>query len=145
MALAEAFGAGAQLSAFDCYRVALCGDINPAPLWRTHAHYDAAFELARFVGRIDRGAKTLLTWHHVAAMERALTEAPNGENAELTKMHDNIRSSIDAHFGIACFRELLQQSRETGGVVAVDRQTRRLRCRTDISMKTQATGWRGAR
>lgn len=139
-ALTKAFAGGARFSALDCYRVALFADINPAPLWRAHAHYASVFELGRFVGRVDRGAKALLPSHHQEAMDQALAGLPIGEDAELATMQENIRSGIEVHFGVARFQKLLEEARKTGGVIAVDRQSRRLRCRTDIGLSARVLG-----
>jgi hypothetical protein len=139
-ALTKAFEAGARFSALDCYRVALFADINPAPLWRSHAHYDRLFELGRFIGRIDRGAKALLPSYHQEAMARALAGVPIGEDAELATMRDNIRSGIEVHFGVTRFHKALEEARRTGGVIAVDRQSRRLRCRTDVGLSARVRG-----
>ena len=139
-ALTKAFAAGARFSSWDCYRVALFADINPAPLWRAHAHCASVFELGRFVGRVDRGAKALLPSYHQEAMDQALAGLPIGKEAELATMHDNIRSAIEVHFGVARFQKLLEEARRTGGVIAVDRQSRRLRCRTDMGLSARVRG-----
>lgn len=139
-ALTKAFAAGARFSSWDCYRVALFADINPAPLWRAHAHYASVFELGRFIGRVDRGAKALLPSRYQEAMEQVLAGLPIGEDTELATMHENIRSGIEVHFGVARFQKLLEEARRTGGVIAVDRQSRRLRCRTDVGLSARVRG-----
>jgi hypothetical protein len=141
-AFAEAFDAGVRLDASDCYRFAIFGDINPAPLWREPARYARIYELARFIGRVDRGAKAVLTGHHQEIMREALESVDASEDLALAAMYDEVRSSIELHFGVARFQEILGKAREANGIGVVDRRSRRLRCRTDIGMQTRATGWR---
>ena len=111
-----------------------------SPLWRAAAHYASVFELGRFVGRVDRGAKALLPSYHQEAMEQVLAGLPIGQDAELATMHDNIRSAVETHFGVVRFQKLLEEARRTGGVIAVDRQSRRLRCRTDVGLSARVHG-----
>lgn len=141
LAVAEAFQHDPQFEALDCYRVALFADINPAPIWRAHAHYAHVFELARFIGHIDRGAKALLVpGPHSQTLEQALADTYSSADTALAAMYENIRSSIDVHFGIARFREMLRHAQESEGVLVVDRRSRRLRCRADVDRKMRILG-----
>lgn len=139
-ALVKAFGAGARLSALECHRVAEFADINPAPIWREHAQYAHIYELGRFVGRVDRGAKAVLTWHHHDSMQQALDGVGADEDSTLARMYEDIRSSIELHFGAARFRKMIAKARRERGTVVADRRSRRLRCRRDTALKARVFG-----
>jgi len=138
-AVVEAFRANSQFGAWDCYQVAMFADISPGPLWRAQADYTPIFELGRFVGRIDRGAMALLTSYHFQSMEQVLVRG-RVKDVEFSKMNDNVVSAIDMHFGVERFRKMIQRAATTGGVIAVERQTRRLRCRRDVGPMTRLRG-----
>lgn len=139
-AFAEAFRAGVALDSLECFRLAMAADINPAPLWRAHSQYAQVFELARFVGRVDRGGLALLPLNHVASIERALVDTSAEIGSDLCIMQQLVREAIAFHFGVDRFRPLLLQARSTGGLIVVDRRTRRLRCRTDAGLMARIFG-----
>lgn len=140
-AVAEALKHSPQFEALDCYRVALFADISPTPIWRTHARYAHVFEIARFIGHIDRGAKaSLVPGPHSQTLEQALAGTYSGEDAALAAMYKNIRLSVEVHFGIARFRDMLRHTQENEGVLVVDRRSRRLRCRTDVDRRMRVLG-----
>lgn len=134
-----AFAWGPHLSLSDCYRIAMFADINPAPLWPVHSPHAQVFELGRFIGRVDRGAKAILIANHVEMLEWVLADLCIAD-MEIAKMRDDIRTAVEAHFDVGEARKIMQQARESGGVIAVDRKTRRLRCRTDVGLKTRVLG-----
>lgn len=141
LAVAEAFEHGPQFEALDCYCIALFADINPAAIWRAHAHHAHVFEIARFIGHIDRGAKaSLVPGPYAQTLEQALAGPYGGEDAALAAMYENIQSSIETHFGIARFREILRDAQESEGALVVDRRNRRLRCRTDADRRMRLLG-----
>lgn len=139
-ALARAFAPDAHLTATDCYRVALFADINPAPIWRAHAHYDQFYELARFIGRIDRGAKAMMAAHQQEMIRNALAADNVAGDEALAGMRESLRSAIEHHFGMARFEEVLASTRRNQGILVVDRRTRRLRYRTDGGWWTRIFG-----
>ena len=139
-AFAETFRAGVALDSLDCFRLAMAADINPSPLWRAHSQYAQVFELARFVGRVDRGGLALLPLEHVDSMDRALNGSSAEISSDLDAMQRLVREAIAFHFGGGRFRRLLLQARSTGGLIVVDRRTRRLRCRTDAGLMARIFG-----
>lgn len=134
-----AFSWGPNLRLSDCWRVAMFGDINPAPLWPVHSQHAQVFELGRFIGRVDRGGKAILIANHVEMLEWMLADLCIAD-MDIAKMRDDIRTAVEAHFDVGEIRKIMQQARESGGVIAVDRKTRRLRCRTDVGLKTRVLG-----
>lgn len=70
-------GAGSAFSARDLIEIAMAGDINPIALWPTHAEVSAeAYEVFRFIGRLQRGADALLARDHFDIVKQAMAHAP---------------------------------------------------------------------
>lgn len=139
-ALKEAFAIGAALNAMDLFHLAMISDANPAPLWREFAHFADLFELARFIGKIDRSAQALLPTDRLTTMLDVLDHETDMPPDDATLMHQSIRTAIDRHFGVQRFQTVLEQAIATKGIVAVDRKTRRLRHRTDAGLIARIFG-----
>jgi hypothetical protein len=66
-------GTGSDVSAADLISLAMVADINPIPLWPSHAEVSAeSFEVLRFLGRIQRGSHAVLLREHFDLVRRAL-------------------------------------------------------------------------
>lgn len=140
VALKKAFAIGDTLKAMDIFRLAMVSDTNPAPLWREFAHFADLFELARFIGKIDRGALAVVPMDRLATMLDALNNKVDWRSGDAPLMRQSIRAAIDRHFDVRRFEAMLEQAIVTKGIVAVDRKTRRLRYRTDAGPLTRILG-----
>ncbi|MDI4232489.1 hypothetical protein OZ411_06635 [Bradyrhizobium sp. Arg237L] len=70
-------GVGSAFSARDLIEIAMVADINPIALWPNHTEVSAeAFEVFRFIGRLQRGADAVLARDHFDIVKQAIARAP---------------------------------------------------------------------
>ena len=127
-------------AAFDRYRpdlhvgclweIAIYADINPAVLWPQHIKKFAhLFELARFIGRVDRGVEARLALRHLDLLFAIVdgSDIRQGDDSDDT---DYIAAATQEKFLLHFRREdllvALEEAMKQGGALIVGRDTRAL-------------------
>jgi hypothetical protein len=118
-----------NLNAEELYHVAVYADINPATLWPQYiSRFTQLFEIARFIGRIDRGMAARLKPDHLKLLDDILNDMFGPFNDARDALILETRAKLAIHFDEDALRRAVRRSRTTSGDLVVpgkDEQERR--------------------
>ena len=127
-AIRETFGRyRPDLGIGSLWEIAAYADINPCTLWPQHtARFATLFELARFIGRIDRGIEVSLACVHLDLLEAVLTEMPDPFDEDQAQLAMVSRVKLRQHFRQEALLTVAGEARREGASLRIARGTRAL-------------------
>ena len=109
------------------WEIAAYADINPCALWPQHtARFATLFELARFIGRVDRGIEASLACAHLDLLEAILTEMPDPFDEDQAQLATVSRIKLCQHFRHEALLAVAGDARREGAHLRSARGTRAL-------------------